>query len=151
MEQLIKRDLGQSSAIGRLGQVGMLTSHSPVARHVGGWVQELSVYGRLRKISRCGPVLMFRQLLVLWRDTYTPVQIAERVKRFFYFYSVNRHKATTMTPSYHAESYSPDDNRFDHRQFLYNVRWPWQFARIDDLAAGAAAKDEGRPAGRGCS
>ena len=34
-----------------------------------------------------------------------------------------------------AESYSPDDNRFDHRQFLYNVRWPWQFRRIDALAA----------------
>ena len=38
---------------------------------------------------------------------------------------------TTLTPSYHAESYSPDDNRFDLRQFLYNVRWTWQFRRID--------------------
>lgn len=38
---------------------------------------------------------------------------------------------TTITPSYHAESYSPDDNRFDHRPFLYNVRWPWQFRQID--------------------
>ena len=47
---------------------------------------------------------------------------------------MNRHKATVLTPAYHAESYSPDDNRFDHRQFLYNVRWPWQFAQIDDLA-----------------
>ena len=35
---------------------------------------------------------------------------------------MNRHKATVLTPSYHAESYSPDDNRFDHRQFLYNIR-----------------------------
>lgn len=26
---------------------------------------------------------------------------------------------TTLTPSYHAESYSPDDNRFDLRPFLY--------------------------------
>jgi NAD+ synthase (glutamine-hydrolysing) len=40
-----------------------------------------------------------------------------------------------LTPSYHAESYSPDDNRFDHRQFLYNAAWPWQFRRIDELAA----------------
>ena len=38
-------------------------------------------------------------------------QVAEKVKRFFYFYAVNRHKMTTLTPSYHAESYSPDDNR----------------------------------------
>lgn len=46
-------------------------------------------------------------------------------------YSVNRHKMTTVTPSYHAESYSPDDNRFDLRPFLYNTRWSWQFRRID--------------------
>ena len=38
---------------------------------------------------------------------------------------------TVLTPSYHAESYSPDDNRFDQRQFLYNVKWPWQFQRIE--------------------
>ena len=38
---------------------------------------------------------------------------------------------TTLTPSYHAEVYSPDDNRFDHRPFLYNARWSWQFAAID--------------------
>ena len=52
---------------------------------------------------------------------------------------MNRHKATTLTPSYHAESYSPDDNRYDHRQFLYNCRWPWQFARVDELARRAEA------------
>ena len=38
---------------------------------------------------------------------------------------------TTLTPSYHAEVYSPDDNRFDHRPFLYNARWSWQFCAID--------------------
>ncbi len=27
--------------------------------------------------------------------------------------------------------------RFDHRPFLYNVRWPWQFQRMDDEAAAA--------------
>ena len=54
---------------------------------------------------------------------------------FCRYYAINRHKATTLTPAYHAEEYSPDDNRFDHRPFLYNVRWPWQFARIDELAA----------------
>lgn len=45
-----------------------------------------------------------------------------QVKDFFRYYSMNRHKATVLTPSYHMESYSPDDNRYDHRQFLYNVR-----------------------------
>lgn len=31
------------------------------------------------------------------------------------------------------QSYSPEDNRFDLRQFLYNVRWPYQFRKIDEL------------------
>jgi len=62
------------------------------------------------------------------------------VKRFFYYYSVNRHKMCTITPSYHAEGYSPDDNRFDLRPFLYNVRWPRQFAVIDGLVKGAEEK-----------
>ena len=39
----------------------------------------------------------------------------------------------TITPAYHAEGYSPDDNRFDLRQFLYNVRWDRQFSVIDQL------------------
>lgn len=44
-----------------------------------------------------------------------PCLILVQVKHFFRFYSINRHKATVLTPSYHAESYSPDDNRYDHR------------------------------------
>lgn len=54
-------------------------------------------------------------------------------------YAMNRHKATTITPSYHAENYSPDDNRFDQRQFLYNTRWPWQFQRIDQAVSNLTA------------
>lgn len=30
---------------------------------------------------------------------------------------------------------SPDDNRFDLRPFLYPSRFPWQFRKIDALAA----------------
>jgi len=39
---------------------------------------------------------------------------------------------TILTPACHAETYSPDDNRFDHRPFLYNHSWKWQFAAIDE-------------------
>lgn len=46
---------------------------------------------------------------------------------------------TTLTPAYHAENYSPDDNRFDLRQFLYNTKWPRQFRAIDKAAAEAEA------------
>ncbi|XP_066504175.1 glutamine-dependent NAD(+) synthetase [Hoplias malabaricus] len=92
---------------------------------------ELSVIGRLRKISKCGPYSMFCKLIHSWKETFSPLQVAFKVKHFFRMYSVNRHKMTTVTPSYHAESYGPDDNRFDLRPFLYNTRWSWQFRCID--------------------
>ncbi|KAK6294734.1 hypothetical protein J4Q44_G00355640 [Coregonus suidteri] len=93
---------------------------------------ELSVIGRLRKISKCGPYSMFCKLIHTWREALSPLQVAAKVKHFFQMYSVNRHKMTTVTPSYHAESYGPDDNRFDLRPFLYNTRWSWQFRAIDN-------------------
>jgi len=67
--------------------------------------------------------------------------VAAKVKRFFTFYAANRHKATTLTPAYHAESYSPDDNRFDLRPFLYNTRWTRQFGDIDAEVARAGAEE----------
>ena len=54
-----------------------------------------------------------------------------KVKHFYRCYAINRHKITVITPSVHAETYSPDDNRFDHRPFLYNAKWGWQFRAID--------------------
>ena len=49
---------------------------------------------------------------------------------------------TTLTPSYHAESYSPDDNRFDLRPFLYPVNWSWQFRAIDDSLADSVIRSK---------
>ncbi|KAF6761593.1 hypothetical protein DFP72DRAFT_625720 [Ephemerocybe angulata] len=96
---------------------------------------ELSVFGRLRKIEKCGPYSMFTKLVHEWGYFLSPTTIAEKVKLFFFEHARNRHKMTTLTPSYHAESYSPDDNRFDLRPFLYPARFPWQFAKIDATAA----------------
>ncbi len=93
---------------------------------------ELSRFGLLRKVHRCGPVSMFEKLVQEW-DHLPPTEVAEKVKKFFIYYSINRHKMTTLTPSYHAEPYSPEDNRFDLRQFLYNTRWSWQFKKIDRM------------------
>lgn len=94
---------------------------------------DLAAYGRLRSPGRCGPYSMFMKLAHTWAAErgMAPAEVAEKVKLFFRFYSINRHKMTTLTPSYHAEVYSPDDNRFDHRPFLYNTRWTQQFATID--------------------
>lgn len=80
---------------------------------------ELSIYGRLRKIDKMGPYGMWSKLIHTWGDTLSPQQTYEKVKWFFRCYSINRHKMTTLTPSYHAEAYGTDDNRFDLRPFLY--------------------------------
>lgn len=92
---------------------------------------ELSVYGRLRKMHHCGPYSMYCKLVQTWSSDFTPEEVAEKVKHFFRCYAINRHKMTVITPAYHTESYSPDDNRFDLRPFLYRANWSWQFRAID--------------------
>lgn len=37
--------------------------------------------------------------------------------------------------TFNLQSYSPEDNRFDLRQFLYNARWPYQFRKIDEIVS----------------
>ncbi|KAL2940147.1 Glutamine-dependent NAD(+) synthetase [Bienertia sinuspersici] len=81
----------------------------------------------------CTQDLCFR-----WGSKFTPSEIGEKVKHFFKYYSINQHKMTSLTPSYYAESYSPEDNRFDLRQFLYNSTWPFQFRKIDELVKEAS-------------
>lgn len=112
---------------------------------------ELSEFGRLRAHPwRCGPVSTFEKLLASLRSSnrkkssssLSPRQVAERVKAFWGPHAANRHKQTTLTPSYHAEGYSPDDNRFDLRPFLYRSGWPWQFRRIDRLAEEAEKREK---------
>lgn len=97
--------------------------------------EELSSFGRLRKVEKCGPEAMFMKLYHEWSQppyNYSVDLIAEKVKRFWFFYAINRHKLTTMTPAYHAEQYSPDDNRFDLRPFLINPRFPVASKNIDE-------------------
>ncbi|CAD8047094.1 unnamed protein product [Paramecium primaurelia] len=92
---------------------------------------ELETFAKLRKVQKLGPVSMFKKLRYLWSNM-TPQQVAEKVKKFFKYYALNRHKVVTITASFHAQAFSQDDNRFDFRQFLYNWRWPWQFKKIDE-------------------
>mmetsp|Transcript_12470 Transcript_12470/g.18303 ORF Transcript_12470/g.18303 Transcript_12470/m.18303 type:complete len:719 (-) Transcript_12470:289-2445(-) len=101
---------------------------------------ELSWFGRLRKLSSCGPVTMYLHLCQKW--TLSKREIAKKVQRFFHYYSINRHKLCTLTPSYHAEGYSPDDNRFDLRPFLYNFRWTRQFAKMNELVEQAEQEEK---------
>ncbi|OAL38056.1 NAD+ synthetase [Fonsecaea nubica] len=109
---------------------------------------ELSVLGRLRKVGRLGPWGVFEKLLPIWTspppdseaiateargahtdpqyvhsvahgESMTPRAVYEKVRKFFYYYAINRHKQTTLTPGLHMEQYSPDDHRYDMRPFLY--------------------------------
>ncbi|KAL6052771.1 Glutamine-dependent NAD(+) synthetase [Balamuthia mandrillaris] len=112
---------------------------------------ELSVFGKLRKEQRCGPVSMFQKLVYMWEDKLTAREIAEKVKRFFFYYCINRHKMTVLTPAYHAEAYSPEDNRYDLRQFLYNSKWDAQFSAIDELVEEIEENERRCSAGEGAS
>ncbi|GMM32918.1 glutamine-dependent NAD(+) synthetase [Saccharomycopsis crataegensis] len=102
--------------------------------------EELSVFGRLRKVNKCGPYSMFLKLYHEWSPKLTPEEIAVKVKRFYFFYAINRHKQTVLTPSYHAEQYSPDDNRFDLRPFLIDPRFSWASKKIDEFIAKTQTK-----------
>jgi len=94
---------------------------------------ELRRFGNLRKLERCGPVSMCRRLLAEW--SHLPAsEVGRKVKAFWRFHTLNRHKCTVLTPSYHAEAYSPDDNRFDLRPFLYRSL-DAQNRAIDELVA----------------
>eukprot|EP00392_Amoebophrya_sp_AT5.2_P014001 g14137.t1 len=59
-------------------------------------------------------------------------EVAQKVKDFYFYNAINRHKMTTLTPAYHAENYSPEDNRFDLRPFLYPAGFARQFRAIDE-------------------
>mmetsp|Transcript_30760 Transcript_30760/g.27968 ORF Transcript_30760/g.27968 Transcript_30760/m.27968 type:complete len:109 (+) Transcript_30760:189-515(+) len=97
--------------------------------------EELSRFGRLRKIYKFGPVAMFKRLVHEWKHL-EPEVIARKVKNFFVQYSKNRHKMSTLTPSMHGEKYSCDDNRYDFRPIIYNINWDYQFKRIDQIIQG---------------
>ena len=115
---------------------------------------ELGDLGEMRKLEHCGPLSTFLKLRDRWNDGrrisasiratggHAPKThdeaVAQKVKDFYFFHAITRHKMTTLTPSYHAEDYSPDDNRFDLRPFLQPARFEAQFAAIDAAVAAAA-------------
>ena len=78
---------------------------------------ELSVFGRLRKIEKCGPYSMFTKLVRERGSVFSPIQVgtldplvfrvgwraervsqtAEKVKLFYFGYARNRHKLSCGT------------------------------------------------------
>ncbi|KAL1970772.1 hypothetical protein VTN77DRAFT_2606 [Rasamsonia byssochlamydoides] len=92
---------------------------------------ELGVFGRLRKVAKLGPWAMYEKLLHVWGNEYSPREIYEKTRHFFHHYAINRHKMTVLTPSYHAEQYSPEDHRHDLRQFLYPP-FTWAYKKMEE-------------------
>jgi len=43
----------------------------------------------------------------------------DAVHKFYQKYTRNRHKTTTLPPTFHGSPFSPDDNRFDLRPIVY--------------------------------
>lgn len=150
---------------------------------------ELSVYGRLRKVEKCGPYSMFGKLLIEWGTVFSPAEVSlqfsaavriccsradvadcekgqallvllccqptqdddfDAVGAFREWYSPIHLSSGTCKRSVPGgvltckESYSPDDNRFDLRPFLYNAGFNHQFKKIDDLAGRLPDRSEGR-------
>ena len=44
---------------------------------------ELSQFGKLRKIEKCGPFSMYCKLVQTWSGSCSPREVAEKVKHFF--------------------------------------------------------------------
>ncbi|KAF2704623.1 glutamine-dependent NAD(+) synthetase [Pleomassaria siparia CBS 279.74] len=109
---------------------------------------ELSVLGRIRKEDKAGPYSAFTKLLHIWGEEKTPRQIADKVQKFYHFWAINRHKMTTITPSLHLETYSPDDNRFDLRPFCYPAFYKsWSYKKINELVEKLEAKEKAEKGG----
>ncbi|TGJ85980.1 hypothetical protein E0Z10_g2773 [Xylaria hypoxylon] len=130
--------------------------------------------GRLRKERKMGPLSMWQHLVHAWgkdRDkapddqnpSLEPVEIAEKVKFFFvqyreresgveraiiYGHSAPGDPILSGPASWNSSTndYSPEDNRFDLRPFLYPSFWQsWSFKRIDrELARIEEARKKSR-------
>ncbi|KAL9613085.1 MAG: hypothetical protein Q9167_002342 [Letrouitia subvulpina] len=92
--------------------------------------EELGIFGRLRKIDKLGPYSMFQRLRLGEWSHMAPRAIFERVRFLWTMFGINRHKQEILTPSLHAETYSPDSNRYDLLPFL-RPRLTWQYNKIE--------------------
>jgi NAD+ synthase (glutamine-hydrolysing) len=104
--------------------------------------EQLSLFRKLRQISRYGSFSMFKSLIQKWQHrpsslfevkctesctcivlsqlNYTLiVYISQKVKSFFTHHSLNRHKIVTLTPSVHVQPHSIQNHRFDLRTHMH--------------------------------
>ena len=94
---------------------------------------ELEFLCKARKLYKSGPLRTLITCLQEWDCPAT--ETCSKVKLFFTTYSQNRHKSTVLTPLMQFSGSGCDDNRFDLRQFLYNISWTSQFEELDAYIA----------------
>lgn len=93
--------------------------------------EELAVMRKLQTIEYCGPYSMFGRLMYLWRDTYSPQEVGDKVKAFFRWYNHQRLKMALTTHYYVIGNGPPDIDR----PIFYSRTWSWQFTTIDRMVA----------------
>ena len=110
---------------------------------------ELGAFGKLRKGGRLGPLSMWRFLLrsgavgeqaSSWINL-SPRALYERVKFLWHSFNLARHKQEILTPSLHAETYSPDSNRYDLLPFL-RPRMEFQWRKTEDAVEGLEQQEK---------
>jgi NAD+ synthase (glutamine-hydrolysing) len=75
-------------------------------------LENVEFISRLVFVHRMG----YESCIEACKESNKPIEL---VDRFFNLYTRNRHKQTTITPSFHATELSQDDNRYNLRPFLY--------------------------------
>uniref|UniRef100_A0A914QFA9 Glutamine-dependent NAD(+) synthetase n=1 Tax=Panagrolaimus davidi TaxID=227884 RepID=A0A914QFA9_9BILA len=93
---------------------------------------QLHEIGLLRKPGYYGLFSTFFQLVSRWKNMI-PVDVSEIVINFYTRYIKSRHKATVSTPALVSNVYCVDDQRTDHRPFVYPTM-AHQFQRLRDIA-----------------
>lgn len=68
-----------------------------------GFVSSISLLLPKLEFDHSFQFVLLQNLCYKWGANLTPLEVAEKVKYFFKYYSINRHKMTVLTPSYHAE------------------------------------------------
>ncbi|KAI4238242.1 MAG: hypothetical protein L6R40_005782 [Gallowayella cf. fulva] len=90
---------------------------------------ELGLFGRLRKINKLGPWSMWIRLCKEWPNR-SPTEVYRKTRFLWHYFGINRHKQEVLTPSLHAETYSPDSNRYDLLPFL-RPPLTWAYDKIE--------------------
>lgn len=62
-------------SVGIIVDISLSLSLPPLQDDMGLTYEELSVFGRLRRVYRCGPYSMFCKLIHMWKDKYTIEQV----------------------------------------------------------------------------